>query len=73
MTDPTARVQLARCEACSTYPRFCFDPPQAHTWMGDDDAAPAGLTWPLTSEQRAANPCACECAGGPGACVEVVE
>jgi len=63
------RIQYARCEPCQF--GHHFDPPEAHTWMGREDVEYKGLTWPLTVEQQAANPCACRCAGGPGGCVTV--
>lgn len=62
------RIQYARCEPCQF--GHHFDPPEAHTWIGREDADHKGLTWPLTDEQQASNPCACRCAGGPGGCVE---
>lgn len=61
------KIQYARCESCQC--GYHFDPPEPHTWMGREDAEYAGLTWPLTDEQRTERPCACECGGGPGACV----
>lgn len=66
----TGRVQYARCWGCIH--GQCYGPtPEPHTWMDDEDAAAKGLSWPLTAEQEAAHPCACLCAGGPGACVDI--
>lgn len=67
MADGPIKIQYTRCWSCIC--RGCYDPPQAHTWMSREDAEHAGLSWPLTDEQKAASPCACRCAGGPGACV----
>lgn len=42
-----------------------LDPPKPHTWMDDEDAEAKGLSWPLTPEQAAENPCGCYCTGEP--------
>ncbi len=65
----TVKVQMARCWPCMAAQHL--DPPQPHTWMDDEDAAAAKVSWPMSDEDKAKHPCACECAGGPGACVTV--
>lgn len=44
----------------------CYKPPLVHTWMDEDDADTANLTWPLTTEQQAERACSCSCAAAGG-------
>jgi len=64
------KIQRPRCWGC-----ICdqhYDTPTPHTWMDDEDAAAAKVPWPMSEEDKARHPCACRCAGGPGAC-EVIK
>lgn len=54
-------VHYAKCWPCQVYPRQCYDPPQAHTWMDEDDAAHAGVTLPVDPNE-AGRLCGCDCA-----------
>lgn len=56
----SAVVCFTRCYACQF--GYCFDPPEAHTWMAKEDAEHAGHPWPLPPEVAATNQCACPCA-----------
>ena len=55
-----AIVCYTRCWPCMTF-EGCYEDTTPHTWMDKDDAEHAGLTWPLSAEDAAARPCACDC------------
>lgn len=52
-------VCYARCWACQFGQHF--DPPKAHTWMDEDDAAHAGVTLPVDPNEPG-RLCGCDCA-----------
>jgi hypothetical protein len=60
-----AAVCYAKCWPCQTWPRQCFDPPKAHTWMDREDAEHAGVAWPVDPSEPG-RLCGCACAVVPG-------
>lgn len=55
-----AVVCYTRCYPCMFDDHY--RPPEAHSWMDEQDAEHAGHPWPLPPEIAAAKPCACPCA-----------